>query len=183
MPAILVRLPALAAASLAVLCAGGATAADPSPAVSLAEASSAHIALLRQSMPDGWVEGQFTAWNDAGEQTDADDRPECTSGPGHDDLPNMFEGMIKAFSDGASCTVTAYEPGSLRFGMLCTKDGKSLAYDGSGSFSAGQIDFLVKLKATGPDAPDLGSMRLVAKRVRDCTADELAKAAKREPEA
>ena len=33
-----------------------------------------------------------------------------------------------------------------------------------------------------PDAPDLGSMRLVAKRVRDCTADELAKAAKHDPE-
>ncbi|WP_374282743.1 hypothetical protein [Novosphingobium sp.] len=182
MPARLVRIAALAAVGLTVLAAGGATAADPAPAVSLADASGAHIALLRQAVPDGWVEGQFTAWNDAGEQTDADNRPECTSGPGHEDLPNMFGGMIKAFSDGASCTVTAYEPGSLRFGMVCNKDGKSLAYDASGSFSAGQIDFLVKLKATGPDAPDLGSMRLVAKRVRDCTADELAKAAKHDPE-
>ncbi len=182
MPARLFRITALAAASLAALAAGGATAADPAPAVSLDEASRAHIALLRQAVPDGWVEGQFTAWNDAGEQTDSDDRPECTSGPGHDDLPNMFDGMIKAFSDQASCTVTAYEPGSLRFGMVCNKAGKSLAYDASGSFSAGHIDFLVKLKATGPDAPDLGSMRLVARRQRDCTADELATAAKRDPE-
>lgn len=182
MPARLVRFPALATAILAVLSAGGAAAADPAPAVSLAEAASAHIAALRHAMPDGWVEGQFTAWNDAGEQTDADDRPECNSGPAHDDLPNMFDGMIRAFSDGATCTVTAYEPGSLRFAMLCTKDSKSLVYDASGSFSAGQIDFLVKLKATGPEAPDLGSMRLVAKRVRDCTADELTNAAKAEPE-
>lgn len=183
MSARLVRRFAPAAASLVVLAAGGATAADPVPAVSLAEASQAHIALLRQAMPDGWVEAKFTAWNDAGEQTDVDDHSECTSGPGRDELAGAFDGMIKSFAKGASCTMTAYEPGSLQFAMVCRMGELSFTYDASGSFSAGQLDFLVKLKAAGPLAPDLGSMRLVAKKVRECTADELAKAAKREPAA
>ena len=165
--------PALAAALLVVLNAGGAGAASDPASIPVTQARTAYLEVLRAAAPAGWTEGQFTAWNDAGVQTETNSKAQCITPAQRDELPDSLAEMFTAFGSDEACKTTAYEPGTLRFAMSCAKQGKAFTFDSSGSFAQDSIDLTIKLKASGEGAPDLGSMHVVGKRTRDCTAQEI----------
>ncbi len=168
--------PVLAAGVLGGVVASGAGAASDPAAIPVTQASAAYIEVLRGAVPLGWNEAEFTAWNDAGVQTETNDKPQCVIPAQRDELPDSLAAMFAAFGRESACTTTAYEPGTLRFGMRCAKEGKTFTFDSSGTFTGGAIDLKIKLKATGDGAPDLGSMHVIARHARDCTPQEIAAA-------
>lgn len=168
--------PALAAAMLAALVSGGAVAASDPSSIPVDQASAAYLQVLRGAVTTGWTEGQFTAWNDAGVQTETNNNAQCITPEQGNELPDSLAEMFAGFAKESNCKTTAYEPGTLRFAMSCAKEGKTFTFDSSGSFAPDTLDLSIKLKATGQDAPDLGSMHVIGKRTRDCTAQEISAA-------
>ena len=168
--------PALAAALLVALATGGAVAATDPAAIPVDQASAAYLKVLRGAVTTGWTEGQFTAWNDAGQQTENNSNAQCITPSQGNELPDSLAEMFTGFTKDSHCKTTAYVPGTLRFAMICTKGDKTLSFDSSGSFASDSLDLTVKLKATGKDAPDLGSMHVIGKRTRDCTPQEISAA-------
>lgn len=165
----------LIAAALMAITAGSAGLADT--ALTAEEAGEAHVATLGAAFPDGWVAGQFQSWNDAGELTNSESNPECVSPAKRADFAQAMGGLLKAMTSTGQCQLVAYQPGTLRYSAVCTVDDRTMSYDANGEVLKDGVDVMIKLRATGPGAPDLGSMKVTARRQRDCTPAESATAA------
>lgn len=166
--------PLIAATLIAI---AGASSGFASTTLTAKDAGEAHVATLRAAFPDGWVVGQFQSWNDAGELTNSDSNPECVSPAKRAEFADAMGGLVNVMTSTGQCRLVAYEPGTLRYSAVCSVGDRTMSYDATGQIHKNGVDITIKLRATGQDAPDLGSMKVSARRERDCTTAESAAAA------
>ncbi len=124
---------------------------------------------LKSALPLGYVEGTMQEMNGKGEVLNTNSDPSCMTETSRSELIGQISGAMNQIVGLGDCTAISGGEGSLNMTITCDfGNSKKLKIESAGTHGNGAMDLTVGFVANGPDAPDLGSMRLTTRRTRDC---------------
>lgn len=157
------------AASIGLVLGSSPALAQAGAQVSAQQAVTVWTETLKSAIPLGYWEGTMQELNGAGQVTNTNNEPECFNETSKAEMVEQISGVMNQIVALGDCTATSGGAGSLNMAIACDFGGnKKLKIDTAGTHGDGALELRVDFRAQGPEAPDLGSMKLSGRRTRAC---------------